>query len=952
MYLRTAIARATIGNKFYFETTDGYLQSVEVSLSEQERASSCSLSIYDPELKLLNLFLTQFQSIGGILVPRGLLENPQQQQTVAATPTTISATTASGSLTGDALARAIIQESLKQGVTQAEQIAYIIGTVQRESDMGRVMVEQGSRSYFNYLEGRTNIGNTSPGDGYKYRGRGYIQLTGKLNYQRWSKKLAIDLVNQPDLAADPKYALPILIISMRDGITTGKKLSDYIRPGNVDFTSARKIVNGTDKAALIAGYARSWLSKLPSLGFPAGNSPIASAATNAGTAATNNTSTLTSGTAVLQQLNLTSATTTKPFEIDVTKGVIIDVELGYNDSASLYKYQFLLSEIRGGNDNPHITRIAGKQVRAAIAKTGKKFTTHHNKSINQLATQIAATVGANVEVADSKNARRIIPVIQQQESDYQLLLKLAKDNGLFVRGDAKTLKLTPLKASDKRIAISRRSLLPGSTWGDTASSDRVVVGMEVDPVVAPAIPAGTAPVATGTTTGGTPTATSTFIVPVTGMLTQKYSNPQHQGIDIANAPGTPIYAASEGTVTAARATTNGLGNEIVIDHGGDLLTIYGHSRKLLVKAEQKVNKGQLIAEMGNEGMSTGDHLHFEVYSKSKQGWLDPALYLPAIASAQVGQNVRSPATNANVPAASNTISMPTTSTTTTTGLTNSSTILASLDKNVSTASRKAGIQALTEKPDEQKGIGKGFEGTLNINTLVLPNILQAQPGEIIELMNDTGFGGAIARAYRIESVRHSYSNSGISSSVGYYLPVSVKAKAQAATSSSTGTTTGTATNAVAGAPPFSGDWQRTLKKGETIAGFTVTSPFGKRVSPNGIGSTDHKGVDVGYLKGTPLYAICKPGESINVIKRLQNGGKSGAGIYAEINYGGWIFHLMHCQEVYPGIKKYGEMVARGNSTGSSTGNHLHFGQKPASGGDYINPYAGFIYCTLTGKMPT
>jgi putative chitinase len=59
------------------------------------------------------------------------------------------------------------------------------------------------------------MGNNSPGDGYRYRGRGYIQLTGKENYQRVGKAIRVDLVSNPDLANDPKVATKVLLNYLR-----------------------------------------------------------------------------------------------------------------------------------------------------------------------------------------------------------------------------------------------------------------------------------------------------------------------------------------------------------------------------------------------------------------------------------------------------------------------------------------------------------------------------------------------------------------------------------------------------------------------------------------------------------------------------------------------------------------------------------------------------------------
>ncbi|MBR7193819.1 transglycosylase family protein [Gordonia sp. SCSIO 19800] len=91
----------------------------------------------------------------------------------------------------------------------------------------------------------------------------------------------------------------------------------------------------------------------------------------------------------------------------------------------------------------------------------------------------------------------------------------------------------------------------------------------------------------------------------------------HEGIDLAGALGAPIYAAADGTVTAA-GSASGFGHWIVLTHninGHVWSTVYGHmfADGVLVKAGQKVTAGQHIAKLGNDGQSTGPHLHFEVW---------------------------------------------------------------------------------------------------------------------------------------------------------------------------------------------------------------------------------------------------------------------------------------------------------------------------------------------------
>jgi len=142
--------------------------------------------------------------------------------------------------------------------------AYMLATVKHEcADTWQPIVERGPRSYFEKYETGTplgkRLGNTEPGDGYRFRGRGYVQITGRANYARLTKELGLgpeaDLVADPEQTLRPQIAYQIMSLGMRKGLFTGKKLSDYISSGTADYKNARRIINGLDQAARIAQYA-------------------------------------------------------------------------------------------------------------------------------------------------------------------------------------------------------------------------------------------------------------------------------------------------------------------------------------------------------------------------------------------------------------------------------------------------------------------------------------------------------------------------------------------------------------------------------------------------------------------------------------------------------------------------------------------------------------------------
>jgi predicted chitinase len=150
----------------------------------------------------------------------------------------------------------IIAEAKKQGVTNINQIAYILATAKHETGTFNFMEELGAK------EQATKLGYDG---GVQYYGRGYVQLTHKYNYIKYSKLTNLDLVNNPSLVSkDRDLGAYIAVHGMINGNFTPYKLSQFINENNTDFVGARKVVNGMDKAGLIARYAELYKLKLSS----------------------------------------------------------------------------------------------------------------------------------------------------------------------------------------------------------------------------------------------------------------------------------------------------------------------------------------------------------------------------------------------------------------------------------------------------------------------------------------------------------------------------------------------------------------------------------------------------------------------------------------------------------------------------------------------------------------
>lgn len=121
------------------------------------------------------------------------------------------------------------------GITDRNNMITLLAISARESGLRPLLEFASGKAY----EGRANLGNTQPGDGPRYKGRGYIQLTGRANYAAYSRRLGIDLVANPDLALRPDIAAAIAA-----SYWVHRKTGEYAARG--DFRGANRTVAGND----------------------------------------------------------------------------------------------------------------------------------------------------------------------------------------------------------------------------------------------------------------------------------------------------------------------------------------------------------------------------------------------------------------------------------------------------------------------------------------------------------------------------------------------------------------------------------------------------------------------------------------------------------------------------------------------------------------------------------
>ncbi|QTO46859.1 glycoside hydrolase family 19 protein [Burkholderia latens] len=167
-------------------------------------------------------------------------------------------------------------EKYKKKECNIPYVAYMLATARLETkkyhkDLKKFIyfeptTEGGGEGYFNKYDPvladterrrqrAKDNGNTEQGDGYTYRGRGYVQVTWKNNYRAIGAEIGVDLVREPDRMLEPEIAAWATVYGMERGIFTGKRLSDYVNGEGRDYVNARRIINGLDQAGTIASFA-------------------------------------------------------------------------------------------------------------------------------------------------------------------------------------------------------------------------------------------------------------------------------------------------------------------------------------------------------------------------------------------------------------------------------------------------------------------------------------------------------------------------------------------------------------------------------------------------------------------------------------------------------------------------------------------------------------------------
>ena len=131
----------------------------------------------------------------------------------------------------------LVTHSISQGITESNPLSYVLATAKHETANYTSLYEKYNGDPLVYFKQYDGLYGNRPGtdDGYTYRGRGFVHLTFRDNYEKMGKVFGVDLVNNPDLAAEPVLAAKIAAYGMKNGFFTGRSLEDYFDETKAEF---------------------------------------------------------------------------------------------------------------------------------------------------------------------------------------------------------------------------------------------------------------------------------------------------------------------------------------------------------------------------------------------------------------------------------------------------------------------------------------------------------------------------------------------------------------------------------------------------------------------------------------------------------------------------------------------------------------------------------------------
>jgi lipoprotein NlpD len=182
---------------------------------------------------------------------------------------------------------------------------------------------------------------------------------------------------------------------------------------------------------------------------------------------------------------------------------------------------------------------------------------------------------------------------------------------------APVVKKTAPKGEKKPYTEANLAELQRSDNGNVAAATPAPAPAVTRPAAPPAVPAAPAMAADD--------ASLTWVWPAEGKVVATFDEGKNKGVDIAGKAGQQVVAAGAGKVMYAGSGIRGYGNLVIVKHSNNLLSAYAHNRTIMVKEGQSVNKGQMIAEMGDSDTDSVK-LHFEIRQQGKP--VDPSRFLP------------------------------------------------------------------------------------------------------------------------------------------------------------------------------------------------------------------------------------------------------------------------------------------------------------------------------------